>query len=260
MRARRILAVAAAFWALVSTQIADAQVPRTETAGLKVLASNGMKSVIDALEPELERAVGRPLDFDFSTTAAQRQKIEGGAAFDAAILATEAVQALAGAGKVAPDSVTALAQSGIAIGVRAGAPKPDVSSPEALKRMLLAAKSVTWVGVGAARPHIEKMLATLDIGSAVQQKFVPAESVDGSLANVTEGRAEVVLILASEISHSAQVAKVGLLPAQVQGYVTFSSGAASASGAKADVAKLVAALRARATAGTYEANGMELAR
>jgi molybdate transport system substrate-binding protein len=219
-----------------------------------------MKSVIDALEPELERAVGRPLDIDFSTTAAQRQKIEAGAEFDVAILATEAVRALASAAKIAPSSVTALAQSGIAIGVRSGAAKPDVGSPDALKRMLLAAKSVTWVGVGAARPHIERMLATLDIASAVQQKFVPADSVDGSLANVAEGRAEVVLILASEISHSDHVEQVGLLPSQVQGYVTFSAGTGSGSGARAEVEKLVAALRAASTAAVYEANGMELTR
>jgi molybdate transport system substrate-binding protein len=254
MRLRAILGVAAiALLAVVGA--AGAQ-----PAGLRVLASNGMKAVIDELGPQLERDLGRPLAIDFSTTAAQRQKIEAGEAFDVVVLTTEALDALAKAGKVAPSSVAALGRSGIGVGVRAGAAKPDVATPDALKRTLLAAKSVTWVGVGASKPHIERMLAELGIAADVQPKIVLAQGVDESIESVAGGRVDVVLTLTSEILPAHGVQYVGPLPAQVQGYVSFAAGVGASSAASADGGKLVAALRAASAARAYEANGMELAR
>jgi molybdate transport system substrate-binding protein len=231
-----------------------------QPAALRVIASNGMKAVIDDLEPQLERELGRPLAIDFSTTAAQRQKIDAGEAFEVVVLTTEAVDALAKAGKVAPDSIGALGRSGVGVGVRAGAAKPDVGTPDALKRTLLAAKSMTWVGVGASKPHIERMLGELGIAAEVQPKIVIARSVDESIESVAGGKVELVITLISEILPAHGVAYVGPLPAQLQGYVSFAAGVGASSAARAESAKLVAALRAPAAARTYEAKGMELAR
>ena len=111
-----------------------------------------MKAVIDELKPQLERDLGRPLAIEFNTTAAMRQRIDAGEAFDVAVLTAEVIDALAKSGKIAPDSVGALGRSGVGVGVRAGAAKPDVATPDAMKRALLATKSVTWVGVGASKP------------------------------------------------------------------------------------------------------------
>ena len=240
---------------LTAIQTTDAQ-----TTPLRVLASNGMKAVIDDLAPQLERDLGRPLAIDFSTTAAQRQRIESGETFDVVVVTTEAVDALSKSGKVAPGSVAALGRSGVGVGVRAGAPKPDVATPDGLKRTLLAAKSVTWVGVGAAKPHIERMLATLGISADVQPKIVLAQSVDGSVESVASGKVDVVLTLISEILPAHGVQYVGPLPAEVQGYVSFAAGVGASSAARNDAAKLVAALHAPSVARTYEEKGMELAR
>jgi molybdate transport system substrate-binding protein len=253
MALRIYIAIAVAL--LAAVHAAGAQ-----PAGLAVLASNGMKAVIDELEPQLERELGRPLAIDFSTTAAQRQKIEAGEAFDVVVLTTEAVDALAKAGKVAPDSVGALGRSGVGVGVRAGAAKPDVGTRDALKRTLLAAKSMTWVGVGASKPHIERMLGELGIAAEVQPKIVLARGVDESIESVAGGKVELVITLISEILPAHGVQYVGPLPAQLQGYVSFAAGVGASSAARDDSAKLVAALRAPAAARIYEAKGMELGR
>jgi molybdate transport system substrate-binding protein len=252
---QKILSLAAAAAALAVSTTAVAQ-----NAPLNVIASNGMRAVIDELAPQAERELGRKLANDFSTTAAQRQRIEKGDAFDAVVLTTEALDALAKAGKVAPDSVTPLGRSGVGVGVRAGAAKPDVGSPEALKRALLAVKSVTWVSVGASKPIIEKMLDTFGIAAEMKPKIVLSQSVDESLEAVASGKTDMVLTLTSEILPSHGVQYVGPLPASVQGYVSFSAGVSAATAARADAAKLVAALRAPAARAAYEAKGMEQSR
>ncbi|PYS37792.1 MAG: hypothetical protein DMG14_20020, partial [Acidobacteria bacterium] len=130
---------------LVLTQAFTAQ-----TTQLRVLASNGMKAVIEEIRPRLEREAGRPLAIEFNTSVAIRQRIERGDAFDVAILTTEVIDELAKAGKIASGSIANLGRSGIGFGIRAGAAKPDVRTPEAVKRTLLNAKSLTWVTAGAS--------------------------------------------------------------------------------------------------------------
>ena len=96
------------------------------------------------------------------------QRVNAGEAFDVAIMTTEAMEDLAKAGKVS--TRTALGRSGIGIGSRAGAKKPDIANAEALKKTLLAAKSITYAGDGASRPHIERMMATLGIADVMTKK------------------------------------------------------------------------------------------
>jgi molybdate transport system substrate-binding protein len=238
-----------------ASQLASAQ-----TTPLHVLASNGMRAVIDELKPQLERDLGRPLAIEFNTTAAIRQRIDAGEAFDVAVLTAEVIDALAKSGKIAPGSVGALGRSGVGVGMRAGAAKPDVATPDAFKRALLATKSVTWVGVGASKPYIEQALDKLGIAAEMKPKIVIATSVDESVETVAAGKVEMVLTLISEILPAHGVQFVAPFPKELQGYVSFAGGASASSAAHADGTKLVAALRAPGAARTYEAKGMELTR
>src|SRR5438093_7423052 len=179
---------------LVLTQAFTAQ-----TTQLRVLASNGMKAVIEEIRPRLEREAGRPLAIEFNTSVAIRQRIERGDAFDVAILTTEVIDELAKAGKIASGSIANLGRSGIGFGVRAGAAKPDVRTPEAVKRTLLNAKSLTWVTAGASRVHIDRMNEALGIASDTKSKTVLTQTVDESLAIVAEGKTEMIVTLTSEI-------------------------------------------------------------
>ena len=249
MRIRTI--VTAALLTLL-TQLAGAQHP-----GLRVLASNGIKAVVDDLRPQLERELGRPLAIEFGTTASLRQRIDSGEAFDVTILTAEAVDALAKSGKIGAASVRPLGRAGVGVGVRAGSTKPAIRTPDEIKRTLLAAKSVTWVGVGASRPTIERMLETLGITSEVQAKLTLAPGSEAATEEVAAGHTEIVLTLASEILPAPGVDYVGPLPAELQGYVSFAAGVGPSTSAAADGARFIESLRARSVAKTYEANGME---
>src|ERR1041385_6546092 len=115
-----------------------------QKAPLHVLASNGVKAVIDDIRPQAVRAVGRPLAIDYDTSSSLKKRIEGGEAFGVAILTSDVIDDLAKAGKIASGTSTEIARCGIGIGVRAGAAKPDIHDGAALKKTLLAAKSITY--------------------------------------------------------------------------------------------------------------------
>src|SRR5262245_5579514 len=166
---------------------------------IRVLASNGMKAVVEELRPRLELELQRSLAIEFNTSASTRQRIESGEAFDVAILTSEVVLELAKGGRISNGSVVDLGRSGIGVGVRSGTAKPNVETPEAIRQVLLQAKSLTWVSVGASRVHIDRMLEGLGIAAAVKSKTLLTQGVDESIASVVAGKTEMVVTLISEI-------------------------------------------------------------
>src|SRR5438876_2369087 len=121
-----------------------AQHVAAQGTAVRVLVSNGMKAAMEQLKPECEKAIGRPVSLDFSSTAALKKRIEAGEAFDATLITTEAVGDLIKQGKLASASRVELVRSQLGIGVRADAAKPDIKTPEALKKALREAKSITY--------------------------------------------------------------------------------------------------------------------
>ena len=119
-------------------------------AEIKVLASNGVKAALEELAPAFERASGNKLSIEFGLAAVLKRQIESGAAFDVAILTSAGIEDLAKQGKIDAATRASIARSGVGIGVRAGAPRPDIGTADALKRSLLAAKSVSWAKEGAS--------------------------------------------------------------------------------------------------------------
>jgi molybdate transport system substrate-binding protein len=100
-----------------------------------------MQSVLEDLGPQFERATGHQLAISFATGGGTVKRVQDGEAADVVITLQQGIDTLVKAGKAPAGSVAALARAGIFVAVRKGAPKPDVSSPDALKRTLLAARS-----------------------------------------------------------------------------------------------------------------------
>ena len=250
---RRPLALASLLALASFASLANAQ-----TNALRVLCSNGMRAVVEELKPQLERAAGERLSIEYGTSADVRQKIEKGADFDVAVLTVEVIDALAKAGKVAPDSVGALGRSPVGIGVRAGAALPDLETADGVKKAFLDAKSVTWVGAGAARAQVDKMLASLGIADAVAAKLALVKSVEEALDRVANGKSDITVMLASEILPAPGLKYAGRFPAPYTGYVSFAGAAGASTHARAAADRVVAALRAPATLNVYAAKGMEL--
>src|SRR5438445_4711641 len=124
--------------------------PSVRAAEIKVLASNGVREALQELAPAFERATGNKLVITFGLAAALKRQIEGGEAFDLAILTSAGIDDLAKQGKVDAASRAAVARSGVGIGIKKGAPRPDIGTPDALKRTLLSAKSISWAQEAAS--------------------------------------------------------------------------------------------------------------
>jgi molybdate transport system substrate-binding protein len=228
-----------------------------QTADVHVLASNGIKAVVEELRPQAERAIGRPLAIEFNSSSALKQKIETGEAFDVAILTSELLDELTKSGKIASGGSAGIARSGIGIGIRAGAPKPDIHSAAALKQTLLKAKSITFAQDGASRAYIVKMLDRFGIAEDVKSKIILEQGSTRAAARVADGSAEIIMTLVSEILPAPGVELLGPLPAEVQNYVSMSAGV-GAKARNADAAKaLIKFLSGPSVAPTLKAKGME---
>ena len=124
---------------------------------------------------------------------------------------------------------TDVARTGIGIAVRKGAPKPDVSSPEALKRALLAAKSIAHTapaGGGVTAAHVMGVFEKLGIAAEVTPKVkLAAGGPNGRVSVlVSSGEAEIGLQQVSELMSNPQVEVIGMLPGQLQQMTTYSAG------------------------------------
>jgi molybdate transport system substrate-binding protein len=121
-------------------------------AEIKVFSTVGVKNVMEELIPKFEKASGDKLAVTWSTAALLAKRVQAGEQADALILIKGDIETLSKVAKVTPGTETIFAQSIFAIGVKAGAPKPDISTVDALKKSLLAAKGVSYSNPATAAP------------------------------------------------------------------------------------------------------------
>jgi molybdate transport system substrate-binding protein len=235
-----------------------AQKAPAQGAELVVFTSDGVKTSMEELVPQIERAIGRRLKMELHSSKALEEKILSGESFDAAILSSEIIDDLIQHGKIAAGTRADVARAGIGVGVRAGASKPDLSTPEALKRLLLGAKSISFNPIGASAPHIYEIFDRLGISESVKSKLILDAIVPGRpQMNVAEGKAELVVTLIPEIKNFKGVELAGPIPADLQSYVSFSAGVATNT-PNADAAKaLIKFITGPAAAPTLKAKGLE---
>jgi molybdate transport system substrate-binding protein len=224
---------------------------------LNVLASNGMKTVVEELQPRAEKALGKPLAIEFNSTTMLKPKLESGKGYDVAIVTTELMDELVNSGKIAGGTRAELGRGAIGVGIRAGASKPEIKTPEAMKQALLKVKAVSYAQDGASRPAIEKMFSDLGIAEQMKAKTLLEQGSVRSAGRVAKGDADFVLTLASEILPIKDVELAGLLPAQYQGYVSFSAGVAASTANQEQSKTLVKLLASPENASVYKAKGLE---
>lgn len=247
-------AIAATVTALVSVFAVD--VP-AQTGDVRVVASNGVKSVLDEILPQGEKVIGHRVAIQFGTSASLKQKIDAGEPFDVAIMTSEAIDDLVKSGHVVAGSRTAIGRSGIGVGARSGVAKPDITSPAALKQTLLRAKSFTYAEDGASRPHIVRMLNSMGIVDQVKSKTILEQGSVRAAARVTGGDAELLITLISEILPVQGMQLVGPLPAEFQNYVSFAAGTGAKARNAAAGKALIEFLSAPSAKPMFKAKGIE---
>src|SRR5262249_15437006 len=137
-------------------------------AEIKVLSGNGARGAIVELAARFERASGHKVNVEFHVNPEVKQKIEAGAAFDVAILNPPVLDDLIKQGKVVAATRAVIGRAGIGIGIREGAPKPDISSVAAFKRTLLDAKSVAYPADGASGKYFVGLVDRLGIAAEMK--------------------------------------------------------------------------------------------
>jgi len=232
-----------------------------EAAELQVLSVGGMQAVMEDLGPKFERATGHKLTITFGGTAgAVVKRVQEGETADVVVVSQQGIDSFVKDGKAAAGNVTVVARSGIGVAVRKGAPKPDISSPEALKRTLLAAKSITYPNPargGASGIHFAKVLERLGIANEMQAKTVFPETIGTVGLMVANGEAEIGIVGLQGLLAVAGIELVGPLPGDLQDTIVFSA-AIMASAKQTEGGKaLIDFLRTPEAAAVIKAKGME---
>lgn len=222
---------------------------------IKVLSALGIKAVMDDLGPEFERATGHKLAVTFAPLGAAVKLVQGGATADVIIIPQQAMDGLVKDGKVDVDSVRLLARSGMAVAVRKGASKPDISTPDAFRRTLLAARSITY-GRGAGSEHIEKVLDRLGIANDVKAKTIRGAPGDTGV-RVANGEAEIGITLLQVLMPVTGIDIVGPLPGDLQDTLVFAVARMAGNGDITASQTLVDFLRSPKAAKTFRAKGLE---
>jgi molybdate transport system substrate-binding protein len=196
---------------------------------IKVLASNALKSTLEELAPQFEKASENKLAITFGAAAELKEAIEKGTPVDVAILTTLVTDELVQEGKLGAADRTDIAISVAGVAGRKGAPKPDISNTEAFKRALLDAKSIAYVEVGATAPYIKNLFVRLGIADAVKSKLKPLPASNPAANAVANGEAELGITQVSEILPYAGAQLVGPLPPEIQLYTAYPAAIATGS-------------------------------
>ncbi|HET6838353.1 MAG TPA: substrate-binding domain-containing protein [Bradyrhizobium sp.] len=230
-------------------------------AEVRVMISGGLSAAYNALVPEFERTTGHKVLTAYgpsmgTTVNAIPVRLERGEAADVVIMVGYALGDLVSQGKVKAESRVDLVKSLIGICVKAGAPKPDVSSPEALKRALLAAKSIAYSDSASGVYISTEMFQRLGIAEEMKDKArkIPAEPVAGVVAR---GEAEIGFQQFSEMLPIPGIDIVGPLPPELQKVTIFSAGIAGVSKEPEAGTALIKFLASPAARETIVKSGLE---
>jgi molybdate transport system substrate-binding protein len=229
-------------------------------AEIKVVSALSLKGTMEDLAPKFERTSGHKLAMSYGALGDAMKRIQGGETADVVILPRQGIDTLVKEGKAAAGNVTVIAHSNIGVAVRRGAAKPDISTPEAFKRTLLAAKSLTYAGTAGGGPsglHMAKVMERLGIANEIKSKTIFSNTTEfGAL--MTSGKAEIALFQLQNLVQTPGIDVVGPLPGDLQETTVFAAalmaGAKDAGAAKA----LITYLRAADSAKVMKAKGLDL--
>jgi molybdate transport system substrate-binding protein len=221
-------------------------------AELRVLAGGSMTGVLNELGPEFERVSGHKLVIHFDSTP-NLIRLATSEPFDLGVVPIDLFKDAAAKARFGP--TINIARVGYGIAVRAGAPKPDVSTPDALKKTLLEAKSVVYLPASAAGSYVTSVFERLGIGEAMKAKTRVQTSTTAIAQAVANGEAELGVFLVNVLK-APGVELAGSFPAELQQELVFTAGIAIDS-KQADAAKaFIDFLTTPATIAAIKAKGM----
>ena len=225
-------------------------------AEIKVLSTQATEQSYRELIPQFERASGHKVTTLFTGTLDADKRLASGEPYDLLIMSAPSIDEHVKDGKLVSGSRVDLAKSGVAVGVKAGARKPDISSTEALKKTILAAKSIGY-STGPSGNYVMTLFQKLGLADQVRPKLKQTATGVFVGSIIASGEVEIGFQQVSELGNYPGVDYVGPLPADVQNYTTFSAGIPTKSAQPEPAKALVRFLTSPAAAPIFRKNGME---
>lgn len=223
---------------------------------VRVLSTLAVMGAMRELAELYQAETGTAIDADFSPTVALLERIRAGEAADIAILTAQGIDDLIREGIMRPGTRTDLALSFVGIAVKAGAPKPDIASVDALTRTLLAARSVAYSKIGASGIFFAGLIERLGIAAEINAKAVVVPS-GFTAERVASGEAELAVQQISELLMVPGIEVAGPLPAEIQTVATFSAGLLARSSQSDTAAALLRFLASPGIAPILRRTGLE---
>jgi molybdate transport system substrate-binding protein len=230
------------------------------SAEIKLLCAVALQPAMVALIPDFEKSSGHKVTTAYGTAGAVADRVQKGEAADIVISAGPLIDQLQAQGKLVPGTRVIIAKVGVGVFVRKGAVKPDISSAEAFKRSMLAAKSIAYpdpAGGGASGIYVASLLERLGITAEMKPKtrlFPPTEVL---YASVASGEVEIGFNQISEILAQPTVELAGPLPPAIQNYTQFAPGIVTGSSQTDGARALVTFLSSPAARTVLTAKGFE---
>lgn len=233
-----------------------AQADSARAAEIKVWTARAIATVLAEVGPEFERQTGHRLSVTTDLSPAFVSRANAGESFDVLITGSVPLAGLAKDGQIIADTRTHIARSGIGVGVRTGAPRPDIRSVEAFRRALLKARSIAYLKDVGSGIHIARVLERLGIADAIKEKVIrPGSDIVSEL--VAKGEAEIGMVVITQILTTPGVELVGPLPPAIQSYVAFDAGVGANSNEPAAARALIRFLGSAEATRVITAQGME---
>ena len=221
--------------AMLGISLAMSPIANVQAAELQILAGGGMMAPLKELGAQFESASGHKIVFRFGTTPELIKLATSGDAFDLAVVPREVFKDAAAQSQLMPGPTTDIARVGLGVAIRSGAPKPDISSPEALKQTLLTAQSVATIPASAAGAQVLRLFERLGISEAMKAKTKAQPGPAQVVQAVANGEAELGVFLANVLT-APGLDLLGPFPAELQQEVIFTAGIAAQT-ERADAAK-----------------------
>jgi molybdate transport system substrate-binding protein len=225
-------------------------------AEITVFSGNGAKVAVAELAARFERATGHTVTIRFEVNPQVQRRIEAGEACDVAILNPPVLDELIKQRRIVAGTRVVLGRSGIGVGIKEGAPLPDISTVAAFTRTLLNASSVAYPGEGASGKYFVTVVDRLGLTSQMKSKMRPMPA-EYNVEIVAEGGAEMVVVVASRITGVPGVRLVGRIPQELQTWIGFTGGVCSTATQSEAARAMLRFFTAAAAAPVLEAAGIQ---
>jgi molybdate transport system substrate-binding protein len=229
------------------------------SADLHVFSGAAPQSVLRDLAPEFERASGHHVEFTFRIVGEIQQRLAAGEKADLILLPAPLIAATGKAVPLRPEGRLMLARVGIGVIVRQGAPLPDISTVDAVRRMLLNARSIAWPD--PATPigtRLNSAIEQLGILADLRPKLTVKAAIHGGAELVANGEADLGLYLVSEVQLVPGIVLVGMLPSGLQHYVVYGAAIPAYNAAPETALAFLKFISDRVREQRWKAGGFEL--